>query len=99
MDGNSLLDTKWDRDRIHLEYLGGSKPSGAWASTRTRDYQYTEYYNELGETQFREYYDLLTDPLQMTNLYEDGDPLNDPSTFPLESQLDSDVQCAGEACP
>ena len=99
MDGNSLLDATWERDRIHLEYLGASKVSGAWASTRTRDYQYTEYYNELGETQFREYYDLLTDPLQMVNLYEDGDPLNNPPTFLLESQLDSDVQCEGESCP
>jgi hypothetical protein len=54
----------------------------------------------------REYYDLLNDPFQLTNLLGDADPSNDPSADKvalLSLQLERDRNCAGttgpEACP
>lgn len=99
VDGNSLLDSTWDRDRIHLEYLAEHKDAKTWAVTRTLDYQYTEYYDNMGNITFREYYDLQNDPLQMRNLYGDGDPLNDPPYLLMQSELAADTSCEGDDCP
>lgn len=99
VDGNSLLDITWDRDRIHLEYLAEHKHAKTWAVTRTLDHQYTEYYDDAGNITFREYYDLLNDPLQMTNLYGDEDPTNDPPFLLMQTELAADTSCEGEDCP
>ena len=99
MDGKTLLNTSWVRDRLLLEYLSRHRRSGKWSATRTHDYQYTEYYGDLGQIEFREYYDLAIDPLQLVNLLQDGDPLNDPTTLLLEQELAQDRSCAGSDCP
>ena len=78
-----------------------------WASTITRDYHYTEYYDDEGtQPTFREFYDLRPghDPYELTNLYgSDGDPSNDPATMPsaatLSAQLARDRLCTGAQCP
>lgn len=103
-DGKSLLDRTWDRDRIHLEFFGPalSGAISAWAATRTSEYQYTEYYNDNGGIRFREYYDLVADPWELKNHYEDQDVLNDPTPAETEAwhqQLLADRQCAEESCP
>jgi hypothetical protein len=52
------------RDRILLEYWQGhaSPWIQTWASIRTRQYQYVEYYGDDEATKiFREYYDLVAD--------------------------------------
>ena len=103
-DGKSLLNPSWERDRILLEFFGPAL-SGAippWASTRTDTYKYTEYYNESGEVTFREYYDLVSDPWELENTYEDDDLLNDPTPAETEfwhQQLMLDRSCAEETCP
>jgi hypothetical protein len=78
---------------------GGIVP--AWASIRTRTYQYVEYY-EGGETSFREYYDLVHDPWQLRNLLHDGNPAG-PDVASLSQQLQLDRRCVGtageSACP
>lgn len=107
MDGRSVLDTTWQRDRLLLEYFHRARRGTPdWASTITPDEQYTEYYDE-GSPELasdREYYDLVTDPFQLENLLGNADPTDDPLTYPLMSeQLARDRRCIGtvgeNACP
>jgi arylsulfatase A-like enzyme len=110
IDGRSLLDRSWQRDRLLTEYwrLGdfsqGVVPQ--WASIVTRDYQYVEYYQADGvtplrwpdQTAVREYYNLNSDPYQLTNLLHDGNAGNDPATTALAAQLARDRLCSGQSC-
>jgi arylsulfatase A-like enzyme len=107
VDGRSLLDP-WDRDRLFFEYwFNGESTIPTWRSIRTRTSQYIETYAEgTGAVASREYYDLVNDPFQLTNLLGDGDPLNDPppdEVTRLSLQIDRDRRCQGtsgpEACP
>ena len=107
IDGRSLLDP-FSRERMLVEhYVDPLQPwIPEWASTRTATYQYVEYYDEMGAIAFQEYYDLVADPWQLTNLLEDGDPSNDPSAgelTDLNTQLEQDRECSGTtgptACP
>jgi arylsulfatase A-like enzyme len=100
MDGRSLLDPSWRRDRMLLEYWhwrGSSAP--AWASTWGEGYQYTEYYGVGGRVVAREYYDLARDPWQLTNLLNAGNPHNDLGIARLHRTLTADRSCIGTACP
>jgi arylsulfatase A-like enzyme len=105
LDGLSLLDGAWMRERLLAEGpMGGPI---AWASIVGKKYQYVEYRRqETGEVTFREYYDLANDPWQLANLYADADPTNDPpneETARLSAILARDRRCAGtsgpDACP
>jgi arylsulfatase A-like enzyme len=99
MDGRSLLDPTWSRDRLVLEnFHSGAVPK--WFSTVTTGFQYVEYYDRAGETvTFREYYDLTVDPWQLTNLLHDGVRRNDPDQAALHEALTRDRACAGRSCP
>jgi arylsulfatase A-like enzyme len=103
MDGRSLFDRRWARDHLLNEYYAsniGVAPT--WASLTALDYQYVEYYDEDGKRTFREYYDLLRDPWQLTNTLGDFDPTNDPSPVQLQSlsaRLAADRRCATSSCP
>lgn len=102
MDGKSLLDPLWDRDRIHLEFLSQNSASGPWASTRAGSYQYTEYYGRDGIVDFREYYDIESDPEQLVNVLEDANAANDPNPeelLQLQKQLQHDLVCSENSCP
>jgi arylsulfatase A-like enzyme len=97
LDGRSLLEPD-TRDRILLEYWQGHAAPWiqTWASVRTRQYQYTEYYADDEATKtFSEYYDLVTDPWQLQNLLADGDPSDDPHVTALSAQLAADRACEG----
>jgi hypothetical protein len=99
MDGRSLLEEGWARDRLVLESFS-VKPSPKWSSTVTRTFQYVEYYELDEETiSFIEYYDLATDEWQLVNLFHDGDPANDPDAAALHAVLADDRVCAGSTCP
>ena len=101
IDGRSLLDDSWVRDRLLLE-LEESKQWPRWASTLTQDHQYTEYYNQEGVLTFREFYDRHEDPWQLLNLLGDSDVLNDPdpaTQAALNQQLMEDRSCSGNTCP
>jgi arylsulfatase A-like enzyme len=107
LDGRSLLDG-WQRDRLFLEYWTNAESIiPTWRSIRTATEQYVETYEEgTGAVASREYYDLLNDPYQLTNLLGDADPANDPApdeVSGLALQLQRDRNCAGtsgpEACP
>lgn len=99
MDGRSILQPE-ARDRILLEHWF-KRPD--WASIRTSSYQYVEYYAADSTTVvYREYYDLVSDPWQLTNLLGDVDVLNDPAPAriaQLSAQLALDRRCEGDECP
>ncbi|HJR44033.1 MAG TPA: sulfatase [Actinomycetota bacterium] len=107
MDGRSVLNPTWERDRLLLEYFHRARRGTPdWASTITPTEQYTEYYEEGSSevASFREYYDFIADPYQLENLLGNDDPTDDPLGFPLMSQqLARDRRCVGtegdNACP
>jgi arylsulfatase A-like enzyme len=97
IDGRSILDRATRRKMLTESWPGGSR--GPWASTRTPSYQYIEYYDDTsGAVDFREYYDLTLDPWQLTNLYADGNPRNDPWIGALADELAGLRNCVGDSC-
>ena len=100
IDGASLFGTG-ARQRMFLEYTRSSDIAAvpSWAADLTPTYEYAEWYNDDGSLYFREYYDLVNDPLELTNLYADGVTGNDPPIAPLSAQLTADRGCAGTTCP
>jgi arylsulfatase A-like enzyme len=105
MDGQSLLDTTKKRNRLLTEYWQPYKGQSymSWASIRTPTLHYVEHYNPpdwpAPAIKASEYYDLTNDPLELTNLLQDGNSKNDPPTGQLSSQLAADVSCTGQGCP
>jgi arylsulfatase A-like enzyme len=100
MDGRSLIDRTWRRDRVLLEFWAG-KRIPRWASIRTKEYQYTEYYSDDPEGEVvadREFYDLRADPWQLENLVADEDPTNDPLEW-MPELLSADRVCVAILCP
>ncbi len=78
-DGRSLL-TSYSRDHLLVEWWKqgtGTGDHNTWASYVGKDKQYVEYYalhtdadgtvSGTGQVKFREYYDLVEDPFQLTN--------------------------------
>jgi arylsulfatase A-like enzyme len=94
LDGRSLL-AAGSRTRLLTEFASSRSDAPTWASMLTSAHQYTEY-----ATGKREYYDLVNDPWQLTNLLGDHNPdTNPPNVSKLSSQLARDRQCAGSSCP
>jgi arylsulfatase A-like enzyme len=103
MDGRSLFDRRWSRDHVLVEYFEGDTGiAPTWASLTALDSQYVEYYDEDGRITFREQYDLVQDPFQLTNTLGDLDPSNNPGPVTLaglSGRLAADRACVGSACP
>jgi arylsulfatase A-like enzyme len=97
MDGRSLLEQD-GRSRMLIEFWN-ELGVPTWASIRKNGYQYIEYYRDDGSIFFREYYDMRSDPWQLTNLFRDGDRSNDPNRRQLHLRLERDRSCEGSACP
>ena len=97
VDGHSLLSSV-TRSRILLEYWldPGDATIPTWVSLRTSTLQFVEYYDASGNVTFREYYDLASDPWQLVNLLNDGNPAN-PDVSQLVAQVGSDATCVGTA--
>ncbi len=100
MDGVDILSGA-DRDHAFTEYFQDPSNGGIpdWRSVRTHDWVYNEYLGADGETvEFREYYDLVADPFELTNLLADGDPANDPPLGAAQALMAQDATCAGAGC-
>jgi arylsulfatase A-like enzyme len=95
MDGRSVF-TSHVREQRFMEYWTEDDPVPTWASIRTNDLQYVEYYDAGGAIVFREYYDLASDLWLLENLLRDGKPGNDPPASEL-AQLAAEIE-AGATC-
>lgn len=105
MDGHSLL-SSYSRDRLLLEFYGDLGESVAtqlaWGSLVTPIAQYIRWFDKTprqSATRFSEYYNLVSDPYQLTNLLSDGNGANDPDVAALDNQLSRDLTCSGSTCP
>jgi arylsulfatase A-like enzyme len=95
-DGHSLL-SRTSRAGILLESYGSSAyEMPRWSSVRTHSAQYTEYYS-AGGVVAREYYDLLSDPDQLTNLLHGKETVENLGS--LQKRLTAYSRCAGSSCP
>ena len=102
MDGRSLLQ-EFNRSRLLLEHWG-TREVPSWASIRTADFQYIEYYKDQQHSHRfeNEYYDLRVDRWQRNNLLAGNDPRSGPSEERLKQLqriLAGALKCAGSACP
>lgn len=101
MDGASLL-SEGPRRIIFTEHWAANVGIPRWRSIRTRRYKYVEYLGEGNEIVSREYYDLVRDPNELTNLLGDRDGANDPppSTIArLSDTIERYARCERDACP
>ena len=87
LDGRSLLSTRPPRDRLFIEYMfdpaNGPTSPPTWSATLTPGYEYVENIRGTTRPSFREYYNLTSDPWQLTNLYSNGTTADDPPVAPL----------------
>jgi arylsulfatase A-like enzyme len=98
-DGHSIF-TGYARQESLTEFHTGYHDYPSWASIRTPDWFYAEYYGSDDRTiTFREYYDLAADPFQLTNLLKDGNAANDPDVPTLSARLAEYRTCTGNTCP
>jgi arylsulfatase A-like enzyme len=114
-DGRSFLPGRQARDEKYLEFgpvltasskeYKGHRGIPSWASLRTKQWQYIEYYDRKDNTtiQWREYYDLIADPWQLQNVLADKNPANDPDIAALSARLHKAIACVGTSganpCP
>jgi arylsulfatase A-like enzyme len=109
LDGRSFLPDRPARQAKVLEFgpVGRPTPPGykghrgipTWASLRTPDYQYIEYYDASNTTvAFKEYYDLKNDPWELHNVLLDKNA-KQPDAAALSADLQRWEHCAGTNGP
>ena len=99
LDGTSILSGP-RRSELLVEY-GRSldSPMPQWASVVTPTEQYTRWYDPTtGAVTGHEYYDLVNDPDQLTNLFGDASTANDPNDTLWGARLDALRSCVGQQC-
>jgi arylsulfatase A-like enzyme len=96
MDGIDILDDA--RRRLPLEFWGSEERLPTWRGVVARSWVYVEYLRDDGRIREREYYDLRKDPHQLSNVYRDGNPNNDPSVTRLEKLVQRLSTCVGHDC-
>jgi arylsulfatase A-like enzyme len=83
------------RPEAYLEYFKDEhRDIPDWFSIRTTRFNYVEYY-EGSSVVYREYYDLVADPWENTNLLGDNTAANDPDTSALSARLARYRTCTG----
>jgi hypothetical protein len=101
-DGESLL-TPSRRTTAYAEYFKDTANAKVptWKMIRTATVKYIQTYADNGTVSFREYYNLVSDPTEDTNLLADGNAANDPPAAELAAltaRLTALGTCAGAAC-
>jgi arylsulfatase A-like enzyme len=111
LDGLSLLPGRPTRNEKLLEFgpILRQSPKGyighrgipTWLSLRTKQWQYIEFFEKDNNSniQWKEYYDLTSDPWELNNLLADKDPGNDPDVAALSARLHKAATCSGRAGP
>ncbi|HEY4409088.1 MAG TPA: sulfatase-like hydrolase/transferase [Acidimicrobiia bacterium] len=119
LDGRSFLPGRPGRSEKYLEFgpVGRPTPAGyqghrgipAWASIRTKDYQYIEWYGTGSTTPgadnstvtFREYYDLHRDPWELQSLITTSAAAaaNHVDVAALSARLSRLIHCVGTTGP
>jgi arylsulfatase A-like enzyme len=102
LDGQSLLQSG-SRTTMYSEYyVDGANPNiPSWRMVRTATAKYVQTYNTSGAVIAREYYNLVNDPAENTNLLGDGSTANDPpatTITTLTNRLNAFRTCSGAAC-
>jgi arylsulfatase A-like enzyme len=102
LDGESLLQPS-RRTMMYAEYYvdTGNKNIPTWRMVRTSTAKYVQTYNAAGAIIAREYYNLVNDPAENTNLLGDASSANDPpaSTITnLTNRLNAFRTCSGANC-
>jgi arylsulfatase A-like enzyme len=93
------------RPEAYFEYnKDANRPTfPSWRSIRTATVQYIEWYDTAGAIVFREYYNVVSDPYQLTNLLSDGNPANNPDVSGFSARLAAYRTCKGTSganpCP
>jgi arylsulfatase A-like enzyme len=102
LDGRDLFDESWRRRYLLTEHWQeptrfANPWAPTWASLRSRDWQYIEYFTR-GATIYREYYDLRSDPAELQNLVADGPAGRRVRIAQLHASLKRARMCVGDAC-
>ena len=103
LDGESLLGAS-TRTTLYGEYWQdpANGKTSTWKMVRTATAKYIQTYNDAGTTvTFREYYNLVSDPNELTNLLGDSSTANDPPAATLTAMtnaLNALATCTGAAC-
>jgi arylsulfatase A-like enzyme len=102
LDGESLL-RPTRRTTLYGEHHHDpvARPVNTWRMVRTAKAKYIENYDSSGAVVFREYYNLVKDPAEHTNLLGDTNTANDPpaaTVADLASTLAAYATCSGSAC-
>ncbi len=96
LDGRSLLGPPTRKTLLLEHWPDRDTRVPRWASLRTEDYQYIEYYRG-GEISAREYYDLAADPWQLVDLTDEPDA--DLDVNALHRELARLRRCSQSRCP
>jgi arylsulfatase A-like enzyme len=114
LDGLSFLPGRPARAEKLLEFGPILRPSPkgyqghrgipTWLSLRAKQWQYIEFFDKGNSNiQWKEYYDLTSDPWELNNLLADKDPGNDPDVASLSARLHEAATCSGRTganpCP
>jgi arylsulfatase A-like enzyme len=99
LDGRSLLDPSWTRERLLLEYFGLPGRIPPWAGVLTTEAQLTVYRDPQTGARSYEFYDGTGDPWQLENPYGTPNPLDDPVVLQELAWLEHARDCAGATCP
>jgi arylsulfatase A-like enzyme len=103
LDGESLLAPS-NRTMVYGEYYVDTKANPnipSWRMVRTRTAKLVLTRDATGAVIAREYYDLVNDPDELTNLLGDGNAANDPPASTITSMtsaLTAFSTCTGAAC-
>jgi N-acetylglucosamine-6-sulfatase len=102
LDGESLL-RPTSRTTVYGEHHNDPvvPAVNTWRMVRTAKAKYIENYDTSGAVVFREYYNLVKDPAENTNLLGDASTANDPpaaTVTALASTLAALATCAGAGC-